>query len=135
GMIDRLLADHQAEPRQVAADHVVERFVAGVTFDVFEQQRRALFETHQVGDMRGFEIGADLGGDALELAPRLALSQPDVEIAGLAPVAGWLVFRLFDGLAVAADRYAHLHDAHSPLVSLLIAPNHRPNLENPANIS
>ena len=27
-MIDRLFADHQAEARQVAADHVVERLVA-----------------------------------------------------------------------------------------------------------
>ncbi len=55
-MIDRLLADHQAEPRQVAADHVVERFVAGMALDVLEQQRRAFLQAHPIGDVRGFEI-------------------------------------------------------------------------------
>ena len=35
-MVDRRLADHQAEARQVAADHVVERLVAGVALDVLE---------------------------------------------------------------------------------------------------
>ena len=57
-MIDRLLADHQAEARQVAADHVVERLVAGMALDVLEQQRRAFFQADQIGDVRGFEIGA-----------------------------------------------------------------------------
>ena len=75
-MIDRLLADHQAEPRQVAADHVVEGLVAGMALDVLEQQRRAFFHAHEIGDVRGFEIGVDLGGDALELAHRLGLLQP-----------------------------------------------------------
>ena len=85
-MIDRLLADHQAEPREVAADHVVERLVAGMALDVLEQQRRAFFQADEIGDVRGFEIGADLGGDALEFAHRLGLLQPDVELAGVAPV-------------------------------------------------
>ena len=111
-MIDRLLADHQAEPRQVAADHVVERLVAGMALDVLEQQRRAFFQADQIGDVGGFEVGADLGGDALEFAHRLGFFQPDVEFAGVAAVAG-LAFRLLDGRGIAADLYAHFHDACS----------------------
>ena len=107
-MIDRLLADHQAEPRQVAADHVVERLVAGMALDVLEQQRRAFFQADQIGDVRGLEIGADLGGDALELAHRLGLLEPDVELAGVAAVGAGLAFRLLDGGGVAAGWYAHL---------------------------
>ena len=85
-MIDRLLTDHQAEPRQVAADHVVERLVAGVAFDVLEQQRGRFLRTDQIGDGGGFEIGIDLGGDALQFAERFDLLQPDVEIAGVGAV-------------------------------------------------
>jgi hypothetical protein len=109
-MIDRLLADHQAEPAEVAADHVVERLVAGMALDVLEQERRAFLEAHEIGDVRGFEVGAHFGGDALELAHRLGLLQPHVELTGVAP--GFvLVFRRLDGCGVAASLDAHLHDA------------------------
>jgi hypothetical protein len=64
-MIDRLLADHQAEARQIAADHVVERAMAGMALDVLEQQRRALAGAGgEIGDGGSLEIGIDLGGDA-----------------------------------------------------------------------
>ena len=36
-MIDRLLADHQAEPREVAADHVVQGLMPRMTLDVLKQ--------------------------------------------------------------------------------------------------
>ena len=110
-MIDRLLADHRAEAREVAADHVVERLVAGMPLDVLEQQHRAFLERDEIGDGRGFEIGVDLGGDALELAHRLDFFEPKIEIAGI----GGGGFRArargrFGGAiaAVRADRDAHL---------------------------
>jgi hypothetical protein len=37
-MIERLLADHQAEARQVAPDHIVERLVTGMALNILEQQ-------------------------------------------------------------------------------------------------
>ena len=82
-MVDRRFADHQAEARQVAADHVVERAMPGMALDVLEQQRRALLAADQIGDGGGFEIGIDLGGDPFELAHRLDLGQPFVEVAAV----------------------------------------------------
>src|SRR5262249_6025180 len=38
-MIHRLLADHQAEAREIASNHVVERAVSGMALDVLEQER------------------------------------------------------------------------------------------------
>ena len=109
-MIDRLLANHQAETRQVAADHVVERLVAGMPLDVLEQQHRAFFERDEIGDGRGFEIGIDLGGDALELAHRLDLLQPEIEIARIGAGGGFARRGGFGFLVAAAraDRDAHL---------------------------
>ena len=92
-MIDRLLANHQAEPRQVAADHVVQNFVPGMAFDVLEQQRRTLRQAYEIGDVSRFQFGADFGFDALKLSDRLGLLKPGVEFAGIAPGA-WLRFRL-----------------------------------------
>src|SRR5262249_15934425 len=66
-MIDRLLADHEAEARQVAADHVEERTMAGMTLDVLEEERGTLLAADQIGDGRRFQIGIDLRGDAHEL--------------------------------------------------------------------
>ncbi len=80
-MIDRRLADHQAEAPEVAADHVVERLVAGMALDVLEQERGRLLAADEIGDGRGFKVGIDLGGDALELTQRLDLLQPGVEVA------------------------------------------------------
>ncbi len=82
-VIDRLLADHHAEARQVASDHVVERAMAGMALDVLEQERRAFLAADQIGDGRRFEIGIDFCGDALELAQCLDLLQPGVEIAAI----------------------------------------------------
>src|SRR5262249_57977611 len=64
-MLDRPLADHQAEAREIAADHVVERLVARMALDVLEQERGRLLAADEIGDGRGLEVGIDLGGDAL----------------------------------------------------------------------
>ena len=86
-----------------------------MALDVLEQQRRAFFQADQIGDVGGFEIGAHFGGDALQFAHRLGLLQPEVEIAGVAAVAGsaaWLGFfgcSTVDGVAAGLD--AHVHDA------------------------
>ncbi len=109
-MIHRLLADHQAEPRQVAADHVVERAMAGMALDVLEQQRRAFLAADQIGDGRRFEIGIDLGGDALELAHGVDLGQPFVEVAGVRAAHDLIGFRFTrHRLLFRGDRYAHIH--------------------------
>ena len=61
--------------------------MAGMSLDVFEQQRRALLQADQIGDVGRFEIGAHFGGDALEFAHRLGLFQPDIKLAGVGTVA------------------------------------------------
>src|SRR5262249_42097000 len=109
-MIDWLLPDHQAEARKIAADHVVERLVAGMAFDVLEQQRGRFAAADQIGDGRGLEVGIDLRGDALELAERLDLLEPEIEIAGIGGT------RYFFGfgpvrLIVRTDRDTHVHGA------------------------
>jgi hypothetical protein len=53
----------------------------GMALDVLEQQRRAFLTTHKISDGRRFEIGIDLGGDALELAHGVDLGQPLIEVA------------------------------------------------------
>src|SRR5262249_39515193 len=73
----------------------------------------------QIGDRRSFEIGIDFRGDALELAERLDLLQPGVEIARVGATDGRLGFgpRTFPSTARRADRDAHIH-APSPLCCL-----------------
>ena len=109
-MIDRLLANHQAEPRQIAADHVVKHFVAGMAFDVLEQQCRAFCQTDQIGDVSRFKLGADFDFDALKLSHGLGFLEPRVELAGIASTA-WTRFRLLNRDRVAASVYGHFHSA------------------------
>src|SRR5262249_48614689 len=99
------------EAREVAADHVVERLVAGMALDVLEQQGRALLTADQIGDGRRLEIGIDLGGDALELAQRLDPLQPEIDVArGRAAGDRAGLRRLGARLAVRrADLDAHVH--------------------------
>ncbi len=47
GMIDRLLSDHQGRGATGCSRSVVERLVAGMAFDVLEQQRRRFFAGRQ----------------------------------------------------------------------------------------
>ena len=74
------------------------------------KQRWAFLAADQIGDGRGFEIGIDLGGDALELAHGVDLGQPFVEVAGIGAAHDLIGFRftrrrpLFRG-----DRHAHIH--------------------------
>ena len=110
-MIHRLLADHQAEAREVASNHVVERAVPGMTFDVLEQERGRLLAADEVSDRCRLEIGIDFRGDALELPERLDLFQPSVEIAGVGAASdrlglGFLALWLGAGRA---HRDAHVH--------------------------
>ena len=42
-MIDRVFADGDTETIKIAADHVIDRFVARMTFDIFEQECRTAF--------------------------------------------------------------------------------------------
>ena len=70
--------------------------MAWMTLDVLEEQRRTFFQAHEIGDVRSLEIGADLGGDAFELAHRLGLLEPGIELAGIAPVNARCPFRLLD---------------------------------------
>ena len=120
-MIDRLLADHQAEARQVAADHVVERAVAGMALDVLEQQGRRPLAADEVGDGRRLEVGIDLGGDALELSQRLDLLQPGVEIARVGAAGGRASLGFLELLIATArtDRDAHVHGS-SPVFVLVV---------------
>ena len=117
-MLDRLLADHQAEARQVAADHVVERAMAGMALDVLEQQRGRLLAADQVGDGGGLEIRVDLRRDALELAHLFDLVEPGVEIArvrrALARVGRIRRRRAAVGL------YRHIHVHRRPLARLRV---------------
>ena len=71
--------------------------MAGMAFDVLEQQRWAFFQADEIGDVRGFEIAIDLGGDALQFAHRLGLLQPDVEVARIAAPFGTAIFRRLGG--------------------------------------
>ena len=80
-MVHRLLADHQAEAREVAADHVVERLVAGMALHVLEEQHRALLTAHEIRERRRLEIRVDLRADALELAEPFHLLEPQIEAA------------------------------------------------------
>jgi hypothetical protein len=110
-MIHRLLPDHQTETGQVAADHVVKSTMAGMAFDVLEQQRRAALAAHQIGDGRRFEVGIDFGRDALELAERLDLFQPGIEVARIG-TAGTLSAFGFRGLSFVPGRAnpdVHVH--------------------------
>src|SRR5262249_1113527 len=103
-------ADHQAEAREVAADHVVERLVAGMALDVLEQKRRRFLAADKIGDGRGFEIGIDFGGGALELAERLDLVEPEVEIASVGAAQTLRrARRRGRALAARADGDAHVH--------------------------
>ena len=82
----------------------------GMALDVLEQQRRAFLAADQIGDGGGFEIGIDLGGDALELAHGVDLGQPFVEVAGVRASYDLIGlcsarYRLF----FRGDRYAHIH--------------------------
>ena len=85
--------------------------MAGMALDVLEQQRRAFLAADQIGDGRGFEIGIDLGGDALELAHGVDLGQPFVEVARVRAAHDLIRFRLTRRrrLLFRGDRYAHIH--------------------------
>src|SRR5262249_20758559 len=83
----------------------------GVTLDVLEQERGRLLAADKVSDRCRLEIGIHFRGDALELAERLDLFQPSIEIArvgaardrfGLGFLALWLA-------AGRAHRDAHVH--------------------------
>src|SRR5262249_12424014 len=96
--------------REIAADHVVERAVTWMTLDILEQERRAALAAHKIGDGRRLQIGIDLRRDALELAERLDLFQPGVEIAAVGTARRALDVRLAAGTAsTCTDRDAHVH--------------------------
>ena len=59
--------------------------MAGMALDVLEQKRRAFFIGGEIGDGGGFEIGIDLGADALEFAHGFDFRQPLIESAGIGP--------------------------------------------------
>src|SRR5205823_13110169 len=83
-------SDHQTEAREVAADHVVKRAMAGMPLDILEQQCRALLAADKIGDGCRFQIGIDFGADALELANRFRSEEHTSELQSLA----YLVCRL-----------------------------------------
>ena len=71
-----------------------------------------LLAADQIGDRRGFEIGIDFGGDALELAQRLDLLQPGIEIARVGAADDLLGTRRLCRLSFVAGRAdsdAHVH--------------------------
>src|SRR6516164_1018265 len=90
---------------------MLERAVTSMTLDILEQERRAALAAHKIGDGRRLQIGIDLRGDALELAKRLDLFQPGVEIAAVGTARRALdVRRLAAGTASrCTDRDAHVH--------------------------
>jgi len=117
-MLDGLRADHQAEARQVAADHVVERPVPRMALDVLEQQRGAFFQAHQIGERGRFEVRIDFGGDALQFPHRLDLRKPCLQAA--AEVAACRRPGRIPGpplllAAARTDRHAHIH-VHPSLI-------------------
>ena len=70
-----------------------------------------LLAADEIGDRRRFEIGVDLRGDALELAQRLDLLQPGIEIARVGAAHDLLDGRLcgLSFVAGRADSDAHVH--------------------------
>src|SRR6516225_5348864 len=111
-MIDRLLPDRETETRQVAADHVVEHTMAGMAFNIVEQQRGATPAANEICDGRGFEVGIHLCADALELAERLGFLEPGIEVAAVGAARRRFGIRGFEPLIAAgsADCDAHIHN-------------------------
>jgi hypothetical protein len=93
-MIDRVFSDHQAKPRQITTDHVVEHFVARMALDVLKQKSRVFCQANQISDVGSFEVRADLGGDTLELAHRFSPFEPSVKLTGIAAVTTRALCRL-----------------------------------------
>lgn len=87
-MFDGLFADHDAEAREIAADHVVEHAMAGMAFHVVEEQRGAFLAADEIGDRRRLHVGIDFGGNGLEFAERIDLLHPDIEVGMIVANAG-----------------------------------------------
>ena len=82
-----------------------------MALDVLEQQRGAALATDEIGDRRRFEIRVYFRGDTLELAQRLHLFQPGIEIARVGAAHDLLDGRLcgLSFVAGRADSDAHVH--------------------------
>src|SRR5207244_3213887 len=106
-----LLADHETEARQVAADHVVEHTMTGMTLDILEQERGTAGAANEICDGRRFEIGIDLCADALELAERLDFLEPGIEIAAVGAARRRFALRALEPLIAtgSANCDAHIH--------------------------
>src|SRR5436309_13463151 len=85
--------------------------MARMTFDILEKQSGSAPAPHEIGDRRGFEIGIHLRADALELAERLDLLEPGIEVAAIGATRRYLGSGVIESPIASCcfDRDAHIH--------------------------